>query len=120
MYSPERVGVIALGGTARFQRAALVGDRLAVRESVQTLATQLGIQRDLLIRAYIIETVPRLGLGHVEQVALARAGRGVQEELFFKVAQLQEASRDFGRRYGEPPNQIVSTAVPSAHRAIVH
>jgi hypothetical protein len=97
----------ALKSDNAFKTAALQGDRLALRETVNARAAELGLSGDELQLNYTLglmdDAVKRYGIdvgAQIDREKLSQAGREFQEELSFKFSQLEQADAQFGAEYG--------------------
>lgn len=98
---------LQLKGDNAFRTAALKGDRLALRETVNARAAELGLSGDQMQLDYtmglIDDATRRYGIDEgmkIDREKLAQAGREFQEELAFKFAQLEQQDAQFGASYG--------------------
>lgn len=98
---------MALKSDNAFKTASLQGDRLALRESVNQKAAELGLSGDELQLRYTLgqidDATRRYGIdvgASIDRAKLAQAGREFQEELAFKFAQLEQMDAQFGASYG--------------------
>lgn len=98
---------LALQSDNAFKTAALQGDRMALRESVNQKAAELGLSADKLQLDYTLglmeDATRRYGIdvgAQIDREKLKQAGREFQEELAFRYAQLAQADAQFGANLG--------------------
>jgi len=103
----SRQQAVSQATNATLQRAALTGDRMALRESVNQEAARIGIAADELQQRWTIamlqDATQRYGIDADVDVALAQLsqrGREFAEELAFKFAQLAQNDAQFGADFG--------------------
>lgn len=96
-----------LAADTTLRAAALRGDRMALRESINQKATELGQSADRIQLDYtmgLIDDATRRGIAElgasIDRAKLAQAGREFQEDLAFKIMALQQADAQFGASYG--------------------
>lgn len=98
-YSNAKAGRVQSAASLALSRAAATGDRLALRESVNQEAARLGIAAEQVMANYISEKAAdasrRWGL-QLEADKIAMMDRHFQEELAFKLEQLDMLDQQFG------------------------
>lgn len=87
----HRLAAMTLASDTAFRRSAAIGDRMALRESVNQAAAQLGISRDQVMSGFILQ---KAGL-QLQEKQLQQQDAQWREELFYKLATLDEQSRMF-------------------------
>jgi hypothetical protein len=97
-FTNARAGRVQAAGSLALARAAATGDRLALRESVNQQAAQLGISAQQVLGSYLAERAAdanrRWGL-QLEADRLSMMDRQFQEELALKLEQLAQADAQF-------------------------
>jgi hypothetical protein len=98
---------MALQSDNAFKTAALQGDRVALRESINQKAAELGLDADQLQLNYTMGLVDdatrRYGIdvgAQVDREKLAEMGSEFQQDLIFKLKQLEQQESQFGASYG--------------------
>jgi hypothetical protein len=98
---------LALKSDNAFKTAALQGDRMALRESINQKAAELGMSADALSLEYTMglldDATKRYGIdigAQIDREKLAQAGTQFQQELMFKFAQLEQLDDQFAAEYG--------------------
>lgn len=100
-------GYLALKSDTAFKTAALQGDRLALRETINARAAELGLSGDDLQLEYTMglmgDATDRYGIdvdASLTREQIAAKGREFMEELTFKFAQLEQQDDQFAAGYG--------------------
>jgi hypothetical protein len=100
-------GYLALQSDTAFKTAAMQGDRMALRETVNARAAELGLSGDELQLEYTMglmgDATDRYGIdvdASLTREQIAAQGREFMEELAFKFAQLEQQDAQFGAQYG--------------------
>lgn len=117
-HSQEQRAREALATDTGLRQAALTGDRLALRESIAQKAAELEIDQNQLVQSWTValmeDMTRRWGIEaqfDVDMARLAQQSAQFQEDLFFKMmqldqqmalgyAQLEQDDRQFGADYG--------------------
>lgn len=97
----------ALRADNAFRTAALQGDRIALDNALQQRATELGLSADNLRLDYTMglmnDLTQRFGITTNAQLTreqLAQAGSQFQQDLIFRLNQLEQADAQFAAEYG--------------------
>lgn len=103
----QRQSAVSTAANASLQRAALTGDRLALRESLKQEATKLGQSADQVMSQWLTSQMDdytrRYGIdtaANIDMRKLNQASQEFKEELAFKFAQLAQVDQQFGAGYG--------------------
>ena len=98
---------VQLASNTALQSAAAQGDRMALREQINQAATQLGLSSDQLMLQYTLGKLADATQRNGQQLnfeeaekQLEQGGRQFQEDLAFKLAQLDTQNQQFGAQYG--------------------
>ena len=117
-----RQAAVQLASNASLQSAAARGDRMALREQVNQAATSLGLNADQLQLQYTLgllqDATTRNGqsLDYGKAMAqLQESGREFQEDLAFRLAQLNQQDQQFGASYGLQAGQLQLQADQQAY-----
>lgn len=105
--SGRKTAATALAADTTLRAAAARGDRMALRESINQKATELGQSADKIQLDYtmglIDDATRRYGIdvgASIDRAKLTAAGREFQEDLAFRIMALQQADDQFGAEYG--------------------
>ncbi len=117
-----RQAAVQLASNAALQSAAARGDRMALREQVNQAATQLGLSSDQLMLQMVLGKMAdatarngqQLNFQEAEQ-RLAEGGREFQEDLMFRLTQLDQQNQQFGATYGLEAAQLENNANNQAY-----
>jgi hypothetical protein len=105
--SGRKTAATALAADTTLRAATVRGDRMALRESVNQKATELGQSADKIQLDYtmglIDDATRRYGIdvgASIDRAKLSAAGREFQEDLAFRIMALAQADDQFGAQYG--------------------
>jgi hypothetical protein len=108
---------VATAVKASLDRAAIVGDRMALREQVKQAAAELGQGADKIILDYVTamadDLTKRYGIDVAKEVdlrTLAQRGMEFKEEIAVRLAELREQARQADMGYGVDVTQLAQQA----------
>lgn len=103
----QKQQAMALAADTTLRASALKGDRLALRESVNQKAKELGISSDQVMSSWLLgmadDATRRYGIDVSKEIdlkKLSNASQEFKEELAYKLAALAQDDAQFGAKYG--------------------